>query len=154
MSRNGLMRWSGSCASAAAAARAVFNELTIFTTPPLLMNLVFTREWTEYQLINAKAVPLSFSEIQVPPPGSDGARTRHPLISLSVGGSPMARANASLSLATSFCSARSCCCCVFNSTCERSSSIAGDVPARPAEVEAAGDDPHGVGLLPDGLPEP
>ncbi len=93
MSRNGLIRGSGSCSSAPAAMSAVVDELTAFTTSPRLTDFAFTFELIAYQLISANVMPLSFTAIQVPPLGSVGARTRRSLIRLSVGGRPIDRDN-------------------------------------------------------------
>jgi hypothetical protein len=46
---------------------------------------------TEYQFINAKHAPESFTEIHVPPPGSDGQSTVRPFCSFVVGGKPSDR---------------------------------------------------------------
>ena len=84
---------SGNCSSAFAAESAVLNGLTIFTTSPRLTDFAFILELIAYQLISVNVMPPSFTAIQVPPPGSDGARTRRPAIIVSDGGKPMARDN-------------------------------------------------------------
>ena len=93
ISRNGFIRGSGSCSSAPAAKSAVVDKPTVLTISPRLTDFVFALELIAYQLMRAKVTPRSFTEIQVPPLGSDGASTRRPLITLSTGGKPATRIN-------------------------------------------------------------
>lgn len=92
MRRKGLMRFSGNSLSLALTNLAESAAPTALTTSPRLMVRRRATLWlTEYQFINARDAPLSFSAIHVPPPGSEGQRTARPFVSLFAGGKPPAR---------------------------------------------------------------
>ena len=91
MRRKGLMRFSGNSLSLALTNSAESAAPTALTISPRLRALPSTLLVTEYQFINARDAPLSFSAIHVPPLGSDGESTARPFALCRVGGKPSAR---------------------------------------------------------------
>ena len=65
-----------------------FGRAAALTTWPRLTVSPFTRLVMEYQLMSANVTPRSLSAIQVPPPGSEGESTVHPLMIFLAGGRP------------------------------------------------------------------
>lgn len=91
MRRNAFIRRNGNFPRTTDVASGEIAALTAFTTSPRLTGLAFTRAVMTYQLMSAKVMPVSFSAIHVPPPGSDGQRIFRPATTRSFGGSPVAR---------------------------------------------------------------
>src|SRR5258708_7732480 len=91
--RKGFIRVSGNDRRMLSTDSKVVAWLVDLTTSPRLTGLHSTRLQTEYQLISAKATPVSLTEIHVPPPGSDGERTMRPPTSRLTGGNPAGRAS-------------------------------------------------------------
>jgi len=79
MSRNAFIRSNGDVARIFSTPATEFAASTAVTTSPRLTDRrPATNAEIEYQLINAKPIPTSFTPTHVPPPGSDGNKARLP----------------------------------------------------------------------------